>query len=161
MDVRPSDTADTYGADSVGSATSVAIQRSMREESRKSTERRNPKPIDLIDLNAALEDLDGVIDEAREDSCPDPTPQAIENARLLVKIMYNIRPMRYDIYPMDDGEVVIDGGSERRIGVFCYPDGSVLYIGWADGKRVRIRRSDSKDIPHEFLNLALRQLGDD
>jgi hypothetical protein len=161
MDVRPSDTADTYGADSVGSATSVAIQRSMREESRKSTERRNPKPIDLIDLNAALEELEGVTEEAREDGYPDTTPQAIENARLLVRAMYDIRPMRYDIYPMDDGEVVIDGGSERRIGVFCYPDGSVLYIGWADGERVRIRRRDSKDIPHEFLNLALRQLGDD
>ena len=160
MDVRPSDTADTYGADSVGSLTSVAIQRSMREESRKSTERRNPKPIDLIDLNAALEDLNGVIDEAREDSYPDPTPQAIETARLLVKKMYDIHPMRYDIYPMDDGEVVIDGGCERRIGVFCYPDGSVLYIGWADGERVRIRTDAPGDILHDFLKLALHQLGD-
>ena len=151
MDVNLPDMADTYGAISAGSATSVAT---MSEES------HNPNPIDRADLDAALEDLDGVIDEAREDGYPDPTPQAIENARLLVKAMYDIRPMRYDIYPMDDGEVVIDGGDERRIGVFCYPDGSVLYIGWADGERVRIRRGDLEDIPYEFLNLALHQLGD-
>ncbi|MCY4652301.1 MAG: hypothetical protein OXC95_03965 [Dehalococcoidia bacterium] len=152
IDVHLSDTSDTYMDSSIGSATSVVT---MSEES------HNPKSADLADLNAALEDLDGVIDEAREDGYTEPTPQAIDNARLLVKAMYDIRPMRYDIYPMDEGEVVIDGGSERRIGVFCYPDRSVLYIGWADGERVRIRRDDSKDIPHEFLTLALRQLGDD
>ena len=151
MDVRSSDTANTYGAISVGSATSVAT---MSEES------PNPNSIDRADLDAALEDLNSVIDEAREDGYPEPTPQAIENARLLVKAMYDIRPMRYDIYPMDDGEVVIDGGIERRIGVFCYPDGRVLYIGWADGERIRIRRGDLEDIPHDFLKLALHQLGD-
>ena len=107
-----------------------------------------------------MEDLDGVIDEAREDGYPKPTSQAIENALLLVKAMYGIRPMRYDIYPMDDGEVVIDGGSERRIGVFCYSDGSVLYIGWAGNQRVRIYRDSPEDIRYEFLDLALDQLGD-
>ena len=151
IDVRLSDTSDTYTDASIGSAASVAT---MPEES------HNPKPIDRADLNAALEDLDGVIDEAREDGYPEPTPQAIENAHLLVKAMYDIRPMRYDIYPMDDGEVVIDGGSERRMGVFCYPDGSVLYIGWAGDERVRVHRDSPDDIPYEFLNIALHQLGD-
>lgn len=150
IDVHLSDTSDSYTDASIGSATSVAT---MSEES------HNP-PTDITDLTAALEDLDGVIDEAIEDGYPEPTPQAIENARLLVKTMYDIRPMRYDIYPMDDGEVVIDGGSERRIGVFCYSDGSVLYIGWAGDERVRIHRDSPDDIPYEFLNLALHQLGD-
>lgn len=122
-----------------------------------SEENHNPKPINRADFKAALEDLDDVIDEAREDGYPEPTPQAIENVRMLVKAMYDIRPMRYDIYPMDDGEVVIDGGSERRIGVFCYPDGSVLYIGWANGERVRIRRDGIEDVPYEFMKLALNQ----
>ncbi len=157
MDVRLSDTADTHGVIPVGSATSAATQRSIDGGL---TECRIPNPIDCANLNAALEDLDGVIGEAREDGYPDPTPQAIENTRLLVKAMYDIRPMRYDIYPMDHGEIVIDGGNQRRIGVFCYPDGSVLYIGWADGERVRIRRGDPKDIPYDFLKLALNQLGD-
>lgn len=153
-DVRSSDMADTYGDNSVGSATSVATKTPMPERG------HNSKPADVSDFKAALEDLKGVIDEAREDGYPEPTPQAIENARLLVKAMYDIRPLRYDIYPMDDGEVIIDGGDKRRIGVFCYPDGSVLYIGWADGERVRIRRDDPEDIPYEFLKLALNQLGD-
>ena len=125
-----------------------------------SEESHNPKPTDRADFKAALEDLDGVIDEAIEDGYPEPTPQAIDSARLLIKVMYDIRPMRYDIYPMDDGEVVIDGGSERRIGVFCYSDGSVLYIGWAGDERVRIHRDSPDDIPYEFLSLALHQLGD-
>ena len=157
MDIRLSDTIDTH--ETVGSAATAVAQGAAREKVGKSTDRLNPKLIDLTDLNAALKDLDGVIDEAREDGYPDPAPQAIENARLLVEAMYDIRPMRYDIYPMDDGEVAIDGGDKRRIGVFCYPDGSVLYIGWTDGKRVRIRCDDPKDIPYEFLNLALNQLG--
>ena len=154
MDVQLSEASDTHGAISVGSATSVATKTQAPEGG------HNPKPADVTDLNAALEDLDGVIDEAREDGYPEPTPQAMENARLLVKAMYDIRPIRYDIYPMDDGEVAIDGGSERRIGVFCYSDGSVLYIGWAGDERVRIHRDSPDDIPYEFLNLALRQLGD-
>ena len=150
MDARIPDITDTSEDGLFGSATSVAT---MSEES------HNP-PTDITDLTVALEDLDGVIDEAIEDGYPEPTPQAIENARLLVKTMYDIRPMRYDIYPMDDGEVVIDGGSERRIGVFCYSDGSVLYIGWVGDERVRIHRDSPDDIPYEFLNLALHQLGD-
>ena len=124
---------------------------------------RKPDFADSIvptDLQAALEDLKGVVEEAREDGYTEPTPMAIENARLLVETMYGIRPIRYDIYPMDDGEVAIDGGDERRIGVFCYPDGSVLYIGWADDERVRIRRDGPEDMPYEFLRLALNQLGD-
>ncbi len=148
MDIRLSNTTDTYLDDSVASATSLGMWD------------RTRKPADLTDLDAALEDLAGVIDEAREDGYPDPTPQAMDNARLLVKTMYDIRPIRYDIYPMDDGEVAIDGGDKRRIGVFCYPDGSVLYIGWADGERVRIRANAPEDIPYDFLKLALHQLGD-
>ena len=152
IDVHLSDTSDTYMDESVASATSLV----MRDRSGKLSE----SSADIADLDASLEDLDGVIDEAREDGYPEPTPQAIDNARLLVNAMYDIRPMRYDIYPMDDGEIVIDGGSGRRIGVFCYSDGSVLYIGWAGDERVRMRRDGPQDIPYEFLKLALNQLGD-
>ena len=156
-----SDTVAPYAEGSSVSMATLVMQGSKIVSLHKLTEHRRPKPADLItDLNAALEDLDSVSDEAIEDGYPEPTPQAIDSARLLIKVMYDIRPMRYDIYPMDDGEVVIDGGSERRIGVFCYSDGSVLYIGWVGDKRVRIRRDSPDDIPYEFLNLALHQLGD-
>ena len=160
MDARIPDTTNTSEDGLFGSATSVATRTPVPEGRHNPTEHRSPKSTDVTELNAALEDLDSVIDEAIEDGYTEPTPQAIDSARLLIKVMYDIRPMRYDIYPMDDGEMVIDGGSERRIGVFCYSDGSVLYIGWAGDERVRIHRDSPDDIPYEFLNLALHQLGD-
>ena len=120
---------------------------------------RNHRPAVTSDLDAALNELEGVREEAREEGYPDPTTQAIENARALVNVMYRIRRMRFDIYLVGEGEIVIDGGERgRRIGVFCYPDGRVVYIGWSDGERRRIQRQSLKDIPLDFLRQALHQL---
>lgn len=114
---------------------------------------------DLSDLEAALDELESISEAAEEDDCLEPTPLAIENADFLVKALYHISPRRYDIYPMSGGEVVIDGGNQgRRIGVFCYPDGRVLYVGWVDDVRQKVSKDGVVDVPHEFLNQALTQL---
>ena len=116
---------------------------------------------DTSDLVDALEELDRVRDDALEEGYEEPTHTAIHNADLLVKTMYEISPQRFDVYPMSDGEVVIDGGYHgRRIGVFCYPDGRILYIGWENGERRRIARPSADDIPRQFLEAALQQLSD-
>lgn len=114
---------------------------------------------DLSDLEAALDELESIVEAAEEDDCLEPTPLAIENADFLVKALYHISPRRYDIYPMSGGEIVIDGGNQgRRIGVFCYPDGRVLYVGWVDDVRQKVSKDSVADVPHEFLNQALTQL---
>ena len=110
-------------------------------------------------LDAALRDLARVVEDAKEEGWTEPTPDGMKTAAELVRILYDISPRRYDIYPMEDGEVVIDGGDQgRRIGVFCFPDGRVLYIGWADGQRQRLRGMRTEDIPHDFLRRALGQI---
>ena len=114
---------------------------------------------DLSDLEAALDELESIVEAAEEDDCLEPTPLAIDNADFLVKTLYNISPRRYDIYPMSGGEIVIDGGNRgRRIGVFCYPDGRVLYVGWVDDVRQKVSKDSMADVPYEFLNQALTQL---
>lgn len=121
---------------------------------------RNSRRSDHPELDAALEDLERVKQDAAEDGWPLPSEDGIKRALTILQAMYKINPLRYDIYPMDEGEVVIDGGGlGHRIGVFCYPDGHVLYIGWIDGKRQRVRGESTDDIPYEFLRSALSQLG--
>ena len=72
--------------------------------------------------------------------------------------MYDLSPQAYDIYPMGGGEIAIDGDvGERRIGVFCYPDGRMQYIGWVNDKRQEVREDSSENIPVDFLRRALNQ----
>ena len=113
----------------------------------------------ISDLEAALDELEAIAEAAREDDCLEPTQTAIDNADLLLKTLYDISSRRYDIYPMSGGEIVIDGGSRgRRIGVFCYPDGRVLYVGWVDGVRQKVSKHGVANLPRIFLKKALSQL---
>ncbi len=115
-----------------------------------------------VDLGAALNDLSEVETEARDAGYLVPTRGAIESARLLVREMFLIRPMRYHIYPMPDGEIAIDGGEQgTRIGVFCYPDGDVQYIGWVNGECHEEHSPIASDIPYVFLRRALSELEGD
>ena len=113
------------------------------------------------DLQEALQDLEGIVSEATEEGYCEPTSAAIENARSLVLKMYQIAPHRYDVYPMADGEIVIDGGKpDRRLCVFCYPDGHVLCLGWIDGERQRLRAGSADDVQLVFLEQSLRESSD-
>ena len=108
-----------------------------------------------------MSDVESVVSEAREEGFPLPPELAVEKAKSLIIAMFQMLPLRYDVYPSDEGEIVIDGGgSGRRIFVYCYPDGDVLYIGWVDGERSRIRTSGGDYIAIEFLRRALSQLGE-
>ena len=104
-------------------------------------------------LVEALQDLAGVKAEANEQGYPEPTSGAIETAGVLVRKMHGISAQRYDIYPTDDGEVVIDVGEQgsRRLFVFCYPNRDVLFIGWVDGERRDLPVSFGEDFPAEFV----------
>ena len=110
-------------------------------------------------LREPLDTLGRVKDLALEDECDEPSDIAISNAGVILKAMFAISPRLYDIYPMGGGEIVIDGGSRgQRIGVFCYPDGRVQYVGWIDEERQQVREVGTENIPTDFLWRALCQL---
>ena len=113
-------------------------------------------------LEAALNDLTELESEARDAGYLIPSSIAINSARYLVNEMHRIRPLRYHIYPMPDGEVAIDGGEQgTRIGVFCYPDGEIQYIGWVNGECVEEHSTEVRRIPSGFLLRALSELEGD
>jgi hypothetical protein len=110
-------------------------------------------------LREALDAISEVRYVAIEEDCDEPSDVAIANAKAVLRAMHDLSSRAYDIYPMSGGEIAIDGGSNgRRIGVFCYPDGRIQYVGWVDGERQEIRRTDDADIPTDFLRRALGQL---
>ena len=63
-------------------------------------------PSDLAD---ALLALDEVFDAAREAGIAEPSQLAFENAKRLLKAMYDLSPRRFDVYPMPDGYIAVDG----------------------------------------------------
>ena len=122
-----------------------------------------PSPISEPEapLRQSLDALSRIKEYALEDECEEPSDEAIENARILLKIMYGISPIEYDIYTMGNGAIGIDGGHQgSRVIVFCDPDGSVQYLGAIDSEKLDLRRTNIEDIPQEFLRKALEQLED-
>ena len=113
-------------------------------------------------LEGALNDLAEIESEAQDAGYAMPSSLAVSGARYVVQAMHRIRSLRYHIYPMPDGEIAIDGGERgTRIGVFCYPDGEVQYVGWVNGECVEEQSSEARQIPSDFLRRALSELEDD
>lgn len=110
------------------------------------------------DLKAALQELASVPEEAKADEFPEPTSVAMGNAWSLLHRLYGLSPQRFVVYPMDDGEVVIDGGRpDRRLCVFCNSDGTVSCLGWIDGESRRFDAPGPDGVPAEFLVKSLSQ----
>jgi len=81
-------------------------------------------------LDAILDDLSDVQSEAQEEGYPIPTQLAIRNAKHLVNVLYDIAPLRYEVYPTICGEIAIDtpNGVSASAVIICASDGSVMYI---------------------------------
>ena len=110
-------------------------------------------------LSDALDALYEVKAVALAEECDDPSDLAINNAEAVLKQMFDVSPRIYDIYPMGGGEIVIDAGyGGRRIGVFCYPDGRLQYVGLLDGEPEEVREDNAENIPTDFLRRVLNQL---
>ena len=84
----------------------------------------------LIRLDAIFDDLSDVQSEAQEEGYPLPTQLAIRNAKHLVNVLYDIAPLRYEVYPTICGEIAIDtpNGTSSSAIIICASDGSVMYI---------------------------------
>ena len=94
---------------------------------------------------------------AHQEGCSPPTQAAIRNAQAIISLINQTDPdHRYDLYPMEDGEIAIDAGSqEHRLAIFCYPDGHILCLGWAHGTPKRLRVDNPDEIQPDFIENTL------
>ena len=107
----------------------------------------------------ALAQLELIVDEAKEEVFEPPTDIGKGNARAMLEVMFKLAPREYDVYPMPDGEVAIDTGKpERRVFVFCPPDGGIQCIGWIGKERRDVSYGTVEEVPTEFLHEILLEL---
>ena len=114
------------------------------------------------DLADALPDLDDVFDAAREAGIAEPSRLAFENARRLLKAMYDLSPRRFDVYPMADGYIAVDGrgGYGRAALLTCGSAGDAVCLVTIDGERRRAHYATTAGRPDDFVRQALRELDD-
>ena len=119
----------------------------------------SPMPSDLAD---ALLDLDEVFDAAREEGIDEPSDLAFENARRLLNAMYDLSPRRFDVYPMADGYIAVDGrgGYGRAALLTCGSAGDAVCLVTIDGERRRAHYATTAGLPDDFVRQALRELDD-
>ena len=100
----------------------------------------------LID---ALMDLARIVEDAEESDYPVPTELARSNAERMLKAMYRISPRRFEIYPMPDGKIGIDGSGRhgRWLILFCESDGGASCLVGIDGNREREHYDAVDDLP--------------
>ena len=112
------------------------------------------------DLTDALMDLDDVFDAAREEGIAEPSKLAFENARRLLKAMYDLSPRRFDVYPMADGYIAVDGrgGYGRATLLMCGSGGDAVCLVTIDGERRRAYYATTAGLPDDFVRQALREL---
>lgn len=112
------------------------------------------------DLRLVLDDLDDVIEEAKDEGFPVPSLEAINDASVLLRDLYRLRPCRLEAYPAPDGEIAlrIPGGPGRSVLLLCAANGSVLCSVNLNGRHRRARYSTSAGLPDEFVRDALKDL---
>lgn len=112
------------------------------------------------DLRDALDDLGTAVEDANEEDYPAPSPAALSSANRVLREMYVLRQMRYEVYPTPDAEIAIvaPGGRRRSVMVLCGPDEGALCMVNLNGDHRRARYSTSETLPDEFLREALEDL---
>ena len=120
------------------------------------------EPPVAADLHAALHDLDGAASEAQEEGFPQPSHDALRNAKRLLRDLYRLRPCRLEAYPTPDGEIalVAPGGYGRSVLVLCDSDGGVLCSVNLHGCHRRARYTSATTLPDGFIREALKDLDD-
>ena len=111
----------------------------------------------LPELADALTDLNEIVVESEEKGFEVPSESACQLAEQLLRTMYAISPRRFEIYPMPNGEIAIDGhdSQRRRIIVFCGASGGIRCLTNADGKRDSYSDSSPHGMMGSFIQGAL------
>lgn len=115
-----------------------------------------PAPV-LPELADALTDLNEIVVESEEKGFEVPSESACQLAEQLLRTMYAISPRRFEIYPMPNGEIAIDGHDVqgRRIIVFCGDRGGIRCLTNDDGKRDSYSDSTPHGTMGSFIQKAL------
>lgn len=123
---------------------------------------RGASPV-RTELTEALQELQEVTADAKEDGLKVPSEVAFANAERLLKAMYHISPRRYGVYPEPDGYIAIDArGANGRIAVvMCGSDGGVLCLVTIDDEPRRARYYTARKLPDGFIREALHDLGEE
>ena len=116
------------------------------------------------ELQAALADLNGVIEEAHDEEYPAPSRETVELAERVLRGMYRLRPYRFEVYPTEDGEVTIlaPGQPGSSVRVLCHATQGVLCLVNLDGRQCRravYKPVATTALPDGFIREALADLG--
>ena len=100
------------------------------------------------------------MEEAAEDGFRPPSGLAVDNARRLLKSLFQAFPRRYEVYPTPDAEVAIDahGGPGASVIVLCESDGGALCLVNIGDCQRRARYSAADTLPDGFVKEALLEL---
>jgi len=111
-------------------------------------------------LADALEDLEHIYEDAREEGFPEPSATVIQNAECLLKQLFDTSNRCYEVYSMPDGEVAIDApdGTGQSMLLLCEPAGSVLCLANLKSGHRRARYSTAETLPDDFVREALAKL---
>ena len=155
--LRSSQGANTYAppaSDPFALSSSDSAQRTLVEYLRQTETAYSPN------LNEALHELEQVADEARNDGSPVPSSLAHGNARTLIEQMYRICRLRYAVYPLYKGEIVIEAMSENQdsVLVVCRSEGDIGCFVNMDDQSRQERYHDISGLPNGFLREALHEL---
>ena len=114
--------------------------------------------IDLADtdhLSAALEELDGVGVEAREENLPVPSEQMVTQARQLVHVAGEHFPgQKLTVYPDERGICIYaPGGESWSFIAVCCADGSILFSASRPERSWQVRFEDYDAVDRSKLLL--------
>lgn len=111
-------------------------------------------------LAIAQQDLDGVVEDAREEGYPIPSDLAFQNARRLLPEICQLTPRPVAVYadPYDGIAIDISGGFGRSVLVLCESGGSALCSVNLDGEHRRARYDNTRTLPDGFIREALAEV---
>ena len=111
-------------------------------------------------LSDMLDDLNGAIEEAREEGFPIPSQVAMANVERMLSEMHRITPRRFEVYPTPDGEVAIDAATGRGNSVIllCDSEGGASCLANLPSGHQRRSYTSVANLPDDFLREFLAEL---
>ena len=112
------------------------------------------EPNDLVE---ALMDLHCVRSVAEEEGCELPPEDMVAVGERVLRSMYRWAPRWYGVYPMLDGEIVIDAPTVAgtKVIVILHKDGTLQCSTLIDDRHDHRVYSDPSEIPDDFILSAL------